>query len=202
MTADVTVRTGAPADASAAAALHSREIADGFLASLGERFLARLYRRVARRHDAFLLIADDDRGRPVGFAAVTEDTRRFYRAFLWRDGVPGAVLASSRLLASLPRALETLRYGTGRSPSGGGDSTSRAEVLAVAVSPEARGRGVGSALVGAATTELTKRRIASVRVVTGDDNRAALALYRSCGFRPSGAAEIHRGHTSQVLTWS
>jgi ribosomal protein S18 acetylase RimI-like enzyme len=201
VTGDVTIRTGTPADASTAAGLHAGEIADGFLASLGEQFLARLYRRVARRHDAFLLIAEDG-GRAVGFAAVTEDTRRFYRAFLWRDGLPGAVLASSRLLASLPRALETLRYGTGRAPAGSAVTTARAEVLAVAVSPASRGRGVGRALVSAATTELTKRRVASVRVVTGDDNRAAIALYRSCGFRPSGAAEIHRGQASQVLTWS
>jgi ribosomal protein S18 acetylase RimI-like enzyme len=38
-------------------------------------------------------------------------------------------------------------------------------------------------------------------VVVGADNAAALALYRSTGFRSVGVVDVHRGRRSEVLVW-
>jgi ribosomal-protein-alanine N-acetyltransferase len=93
--------------------------------------------------------------------------------------------------------LETLRYptrGTGELPV--------AELIAIAVAPGARGRGIGRELVGATTGEFSRRGVTRARVVAGADNAAALALYRACGFEPATTLQVHRGTASEVLTWS
>jgi ribosomal protein S18 acetylase RimI-like enzyme len=58
------------------------------------------------------------------------------------------------------------------------------DVGSLAVAPEARGAGVGTALLRACRSELTRRAIAywSIGVVEG--NCGALSLYERVGFRP------------------
>jgi ribosomal protein S18 acetylase RimI-like enzyme len=55
--------------------------------------------------------------------------------------------------------------------------------------------------VSAATAELAARGAAGAKVVAGRHNRAALAMYRACGFVPAASVEIHPGVVSEVLTW-
>jgi ribosomal protein S18 acetylase RimI-like enzyme len=191
----VIVRTGRHADAPVAARLHAEAITEGFLSSLGPRFLTLLYRRMVRDPRSFLLVAEED-GEVVGHAAAAEDVGRLYRQFLVRDGVVAGTVAAPRLLRRWRAALETLRY-----PSGHGELP-RAEVLAVAVAPGFRGQGVGRALVCAVNEELTRRGVAGARVVCAAANTAALRLYRSSGFRPASQIRVHAGTTSEVLTWS
>lgn len=188
------VRVGTDADVDFAASLHASEISEGFLPTLGRPFLARLYRRIVRSRRSFLLVADDA-GVPVGFVAGSEDVGELYRAFLVRDGVPAALRAFPRVLRSARRVVETLRY-----PAGGTDLPA-AELLAIAVAPDSRGRGIGRALVDGLTSELGRRRVDAVRVVVGADNAGAVHLYEACGFKRATGIEVHKGTASQVLTW-
>jgi ribosomal protein S18 acetylase RimI-like enzyme len=174
--------------------MHASEISEGFLPALGRPFLARLYRRVVRSPQAFLLVADDE-GRPVGFVAGSEDVGALYRSFLVHDGALAALRALPRIVRSVRRVVETLRY-----PTGGADLPA-AELLAIAVAPDARGRGIGRALVEALTAEFRRRNVDGVRVVVAADNERALRLYEACGFRPATRIEVHKGTASQVLTW-
>ncbi len=73
------LRPGTEADAATAAALHAGQITEGFLTFLGPAFLRRLYRRIARSPESFLLIIDDD-GTPVGFLAGSSDVAALYRS--------------------------------------------------------------------------------------------------------------------------
>jgi ribosomal protein S18 acetylase RimI-like enzyme len=188
------VRVGTETDVGLAATMHASEISEGFLPSLGHPFLARLYRRVVRSPRSFLFVADDD-GRAVGFVAGSEDVGALYRAFLVHDGVPAAVRALPRIVRSSRRVFETLRY-----PAGGTDLP-RAELLAIAVAPDARSRGVGHALVEAFTAELRLRNVDGARVVVAADNERAVRMYEACGFKPATRIEVHEGTASQVLTW-
>jgi ribosomal protein S18 acetylase RimI-like enzyme len=188
----VTVRTGTPADASTAASLHAQLISEGFLSSLGPRFLARLYRRIARSEGSFLLVAECD-GSRIGFIAGSTSVGRLYRSFLLRDGVAASLSAPLRLLTALPRVLETLRHGRGGDADGLGG-----ELLAVAVDPRWQGRHAGRALVEAFLGQLERRGLSSAHVVVGADNAAAVALYRRAGFSVARSFEFHRG-TSSVL---
>ena len=190
------IRPATPEDAPVVAGLHA-EIATGFLPRLGRGFLRRLYRALIEWPGADVLVAEDQAG-PVGFAASTADTPAFYRYFLRRHGLFAAFAAFPRLVrpSVMRRALETLRYG------GGDSSTVPAELLAVAVSAEVRGRGVGGRLLAEMESCYRRRRLPSVRVVVGADNTASLALFRSAGFVDADEVAVHAGEPSVELVWS
>jgi ribosomal-protein-alanine N-acetyltransferase len=61
-----------------------------------------------------------------------------------------------------------------------------AEVLTLAVWPEARRAGVGLRLVEAGAVEAAARGAERLFLEVADDNAAALALYARCGFREAG----------------
>jgi ribosomal protein S18 acetylase RimI-like enzyme len=189
------VRAGTVGDAAQVAALHAEHLPEGFLVTLGRGFLRRLYARAARSPRAFVLVADDGEG-VHGFIAVAEDTGRFYREFLVRDGVAAGVAAAPSVVRAPRRVWETLRYGLD-----GGDDLPPAEVLSVAVGGRARGRGLGRELVGAGLDELRRRGVGAARVVTAQDNEPALRMYEGAGFRRHRLVEVHTGVAQQVLVW-
>ncbi len=194
---EVIVRPGTVRDAATAARLHAGQIDEGFLASLGPRFLGHLYRRIARSPSSFLLIAECS-GTTAGFLAGATDVGALYRQFLIRDGLVACATSAPQLLGAWRRALETLRHGSGA----GKETRDVAELLAIAVEPEFRGCGVGDALVDA-FKRVTRRRGADVaQVVVGRDNRRAVALYERAGFTLLEYFEMHPGTTSMLMEWS
>jgi ribosomal protein S18 acetylase RimI-like enzyme len=187
------LRIGRVDDARAAAGLHALQISEGFLAFLGPRFLRRLYRRVTRTPGCFLLVVEEY-GTTVGFLAGSTDVAALYRSFVWHDGVAAALASAGRLLRSWRRVIETLRHGTGGAGEG-------AELLAVAVAPTARGRGVGTLLVEGFLTEVERRKECAAYVVVAADNETAIALYRRTGFHTVKRFELHSGTESLVMQW-
>lgn len=67
-----------------------------------------------------------------------------------------------------------------------------AEVAELMVRPDARGRGIASALLERAAELLRRRRVTFACVWTRGDNPAAMSAYRRAGFAPTDQA---------VLTW-
>jgi ribosomal protein S18 acetylase RimI-like enzyme len=191
----VTVRRAVPADAARLAALHAERISEGFLPSLGPRFLTRLYRRIATSNHAFAFVVEDD-GAIAAFAAGAEDVKALYREFIVRDGIVAGFAALPRLPKAWRRVLETLRYpgSTGALPA--------AEVLAVATDRRAAGRGYASHAVRSVAHELARRGHRSVKVTLGADNGPALALYRSCGFEIAATIAVHGETPSEVMVWT
>ena len=185
------LRTGTEGDAAAAAALHAGLISEGFLTFLGPRFLRRLYRRVARTANSFLLVVEDE-GTTVGFLAGSTDVAALYRTFVWRDGAAAALSVGGRLLRSFGQVVETLRHGTGRAGNG-------TELLAVAVHPAARGRGAGRLLVEGFLVEVGRRSQHSAHVVVAADNQTAISFYRRAGFQTVDRFELHRGTQSLLM---
>ncbi|MDQ1462108.1 MAG: hypothetical protein QOI08_3592 [Actinomycetota bacterium] len=183
------------ADVDAISALHARCIAEGFLVTLGPRFLRRLYRRVVCSPRAFALVADSPAG-VCGYVAGAVDTGAFYREFVRRDAVIAGLTALPGIARSPRHVWETWRYGA-RTDAGG----AVAEILALAVVPEARGRHLGGALAAAAVAEFERRGVAAARVVTATGNISAVRAYERAGFHRSGSDEVHRGVSQEVLTW-
>ena len=62
----------------------------------------------------------------------------------------------------------------------------RPELVSMFVAPEARGRGIGAALVEAVIGWAGARRANGLTLWVTASNTAALALYERCGFRPTG----------------
>lgn len=193
---DVEIRAAESRDVHALAQLHSDGIDTGFLPTLGMRFMRRLYKALISFDEAVVLVADDGTG-AIGFVAGVADTGRFYKHFLRRHGIQAGLAALSRLVrpSVLSRAWESLRYE-------GGDPTVRAELLATALRPRARGRGIGTRLGSALLEELGSRHVDRVRVVVGADNAGAIAAYRKMGFEDAGVTEVHAGEKSALLVWS
>lgn len=183
------------ADAAAAAALHADRIAEGFLVTLGPRFLRRLYERTIRSSAAFLLVTTDQDG-VTGFVAVAEATGRLYREFLIRDGLAAGIAAAPAVLRAPKSVWETLRYGV----TSEGDLPP-AEILAVAVAAGAQRHGLGVALIEAAQAELRARGTEAARVVTSTGNGPAIRMYERAGFRREGRTEVHAGTPQEVLVW-
>ncbi|MGH8874549.1 MAG: GNAT family N-acetyltransferase [Acidimicrobiia bacterium] len=183
-------------DAPHLARLHRAAIEGGFLPRLGQRFMSRLYRALIGWGGSVVLVADDGAG-PVGFVAGVEDVGAFYRHFARRFGPQAALMAAPALVrpSNLRRAWETWRYQ-------GGDVPVPGELVAMAVAPEARGRGLGVRLSREFLAEMAATGADRVKVVVGASNRAALAAYAKAGFTPAGAVEIHAGEQSRVLVWS
>jgi L-amino acid N-acyltransferase YncA len=188
------VRPGRAGDAATVAALHAARIGEGFLTSLGPRFLTRLYRRIALASGSVLVVAEAD-GTVVGFVAATTSTRRLYAEFLRRDAVPAALAAAPAVLRAPRRVWETLRYGAGR------DGLPAAEVLSIAVAEGATGGGVGGLLLVAALDALAALGATEAQVVTAVENQAALTMYERAGFRRWGRTEVHPGVVQEVLVW-
>jgi ribosomal protein S18 acetylase RimI-like enzyme len=191
----MTIRTATESDVREVADLHATRISEGFLTSLGPAFLRRLYRRVIRSADCFVLVDAPD-GAVDGFVAGVADLSKLYRTFLIRDGMVAALGAAPRVVRAVPRVLETLKY-----PATTADLPS-AEILAVAVASECAGRGIGTALVRAATAEFERRAVTSAKVVTAADNGAAIAMYEAAGYRGAVGLEVHSGRESKVLVWT
>ena len=188
------LRTGTDGDARTAAALHAGQIGEGFLTFLGPAFLRRLYRRIVRAPESFLLVVEDG-ATTVGFLAGSTDVAALYRAFLWHDGPAAALTCSGLLLRSWRRVIETLRHGTTRSAGQG------AELLAIAVDPATRGRGAGALLVEAFLSEIRRRRQDAAHVVVASGNETAVALYRRAGFAAVDRFELHAGTESLLMQW-
>lgn len=190
----IEVRTATVADSARLAELHASRIGEGFLTSLGPRFLTRLYRRVALSPNAFA-IAVSDHGRVVAFAAAAADVSRFYKEFLVRDGIMASLGSAPRVVRSIPRVLETLRYPalTAELP--------KAEILAVATDASALGQGYGSVALTRATRELERRGCTTAKVVAGASNDPALRLYRRNGFATHAEISVHGDVPSEVLVW-
>ena len=192
----ITVRGGVAADADAAASLHADQIADGFLAVLGPRFLRLLYRRISLAPHSFLLVADRE-GTAAGFLAGSTDVGGLYKNFVWHDGPKALVAAAGPLLTGWRRVLETLRHGS----SGGAGVGRGAELLAVAVDPAQQGRGAGRSLVAAFLDEISTRGCDAAHVVVGADNAGAIALYQRAGFVTVDRFELHPGTQSLLMQW-
>jgi ribosomal-protein-alanine N-acetyltransferase len=76
-----------------------------------------------------------------------------------------------------------------------------AELLSMAVAPEASGSGLGLRLVGRLLEWAEDERVQAMKVVVGGDNASAISLYEKAGFVDPRGYEVHRGVDSVVMTW-
>ena len=188
------IRLAKAGDARQVARLHGACISDGFLSSLGEVFLTRLYRRMTTTEGSFLFVAGSERD-VAGFVAGTVSTRALFSTFVRRDGPAVVVRSGVLLLRSWRRVVETLRHGSS-SPS---VARADGELLAIAVDPAWRREGVGAQLVDRLLDEMARRGARTVEVVVGADNAGAISMYQRAGFTERRRIELHAGVPSLVL---
>jgi glycosyltransferase involved in cell wall biosynthesis/ribosomal protein S18 acetylase RimI-like enzyme len=187
------VRPARPEDAPVIARLHRQAMPEAFLPTLGDRFLARLYRALGSDPRGVVLVAENGAG-VIGFAAGTASVGDFYREFYRRHGFRAAIAAAPRLVrpSVLRRIRETSRY-----PDSVHDLPD-AELLAIAVADGHRDEGIGHRLADQLLEDLQARGAEGVRVVVGAANEGANRFYDRLGFRRAARIEVHRGTPSNV----
>jgi ribosomal protein S18 acetylase RimI-like enzyme len=167
------------AHAPQAADLHRHSIPTGFLSSLGPSFLRQLYKAISACPDGFGYVWTEVDGRVLGFVACSTATGKLYKQALIRRGLLMALPILRFIVrpSFIRRMWDTFRY-----PSETAEDLPPAEILSIAVSPDARGKGVGKALMQAAFDEFKRRRTSAVRVAVWAENETANAFYQRCGY--------------------
>jgi ribosomal protein S18 acetylase RimI-like enzyme len=119
---------------------------------------------------------------PDGFAATLEHEGQQPDEF-WQERLQRPSVAT--LVASTAAPADRAGVGLAVVAPWPGDAAS-AGLFAVWVAPQARGRGVGDALMRAAIEEATARGYARLVLDVGDDNGPAIRLYERFGFVRTG----------------
>lgn len=174
--------------------LHTDLIHGGILPLLGPAFLATLYREIAtsRWSSVHAAMQNDT---VVGFIAGTLDIWRCMAGF----SITGYASLASRVIMRLWRpviawkVLDSFAYPFRKSSAA--DSAPmpmkhRAELLAIAVSPQAQGTGVGKALV-LAFEETLRGKISQYSVTTNTVEAQSNAFYSAMGFTSVGEKRHH-----------
>jgi ribosomal protein S18 acetylase RimI-like enzyme len=177
------------------AALHAANIDQGFLSTLGEPFLAQMYRALDEAEGSVLLTEEQD-GRVVGFVSGAAGMGPIYRRMLRRPVRLGASLLPSLVRpARLKRIIEILRY-SGRADAN--QPLPHAELLSIAVDRSARGTGVAERLYRRLQAHFAAHGIDAFRITVGDSLAPAHRYYRKMGAMPVGRIEVHAGEGSVV----
>ena len=183
--ASVEIRPASPGDAAALAALHAEtlpgDVSD--FTPLGARVVRRFYANAIARGVARVWVAPGPGGRLDGFVMSTRDIAALFpRALL---AGPGDVLRF--VLMANPFGLA--RAALAKLASGTAAVAAVPELVYLAVSPRARGLGLGAALIAAVDQGFRADGIDVYELNVHATNAAAVKLYLGSGF------EIARRYT-------
>ena len=177
------------------ARLHVRCLDQGFLATLGEGFLSLMYEAMDRAAGV-TLITEEREGRVVGFITGGTGMGPIYKRMLRSPLRLGLALAPALVRpAKVRRIIEILRYsGDADLPEGVPD----AELLSLAVAPEARGSGVADTLYRKLVEDFEARGVNAFRIIVGDALAPAHRFYQRMGATVAGEVQVHEGECSKV----
>lgn len=183
------------------AELHAANLDQGFLATLGTRFLALMYQAIGESPTCVLIVAHDAAGEVVGFIAGGGGMSAIYRRMLRRWRPLGVSLLPVLVSPSkLWRIVEILRYGRSQSGAAGetSDALPEAELFSIAVDAAHRGKGHAEELYRGLERHFRGRGEPAFRIVVGDKLAAAHRFYRRMGAQAVARIEVHRGEHSVV----
>lgn len=124
---------------------------------------------------------------PAGAEAADLLAQLHARAFAkpWSAAEIAKLMANGAVFAVLSRDPEPDGFAMAWAAAGD------AELLTLAVIPEARRRGVGAALVDAVSATALARGAASMHLEVAEDNAAARALYAKLGYEEAGRRQAY-----------
>lgn len=177
------------------ARLHVRCLDQGFLATLGEGFLALMYEAIDGA-EASTLLVEEEGGEVRGFITGGTGMGPIYRRMMRSPVRLGLSLAPVALRPrKVRRILEILRYsGAGGLPDGLPD----AELLSLAVAPEWRGKAVADRLYQRLVEDFRCRGVDAFRITVGEALAPAHRFYQRMGATTAADIEVHGGEPSRV----
>ncbi|HNO78729.1 MAG TPA: GNAT family N-acetyltransferase [Phycisphaerae bacterium] len=174
------IRTMRRSDERLVAALHMKAISGGFMAQLGQRFLAQLYRGIGQDENSVVWVSEID-GVFNGFCAYTSNVAGLYKRILRRRFLQLGCAALPQALrpSIIMECLDTLRYPGKLSAI----DLPAAEILSIAVEDSAQGTGTGKRLIGYALDRAQEDGETHIKVLAGHKLEGANRFYKACGFQ-------------------
>jgi ribosomal protein S18 acetylase RimI-like enzyme len=163
------------------AQFHSLYIPHSTFARMGIRFLRFIYRSFLRSRYGFVYTCCQ-RDQLSGYIAATTDTRGLVRSF-FLSRVPLLCLISLGVLFRRPRLLRSF-FATFFYSRKVELPQVAAELLFIAVTPEGRRQGIGTALILGALEELKRRGVDKVKVSVEKSNQGTIDLLHKMHFIP------------------
>jgi ribosomal protein S18 acetylase RimI-like enzyme len=150
----------------AVARLHREAIPAAFTSFLGESFLKIFYRTLIESRYCFGFSAVDENDNVLGYITGASRLSGFSRDFLMRNflTVPFLILPkvlSWKIVKSIFQSLFMSRQDRKK-------DLPEAEIVSVAVVPQARGMGIGKRLMNVALDEFVRHGVQQVKVMVGD----------------------------------
>lgn len=182
------------------AQLHAENINQGFLSSLGPRFLALLYQAIDESPASSLILAREG-DQIVGFVSGALSMGLIYRQLL-RHGLRLMLALAPSLLRPrrLWRIIEILRYSRGTSDHG--PALPSAELLSIVVDPAFRGRQHADYLYRQLGNFFASRGEPQFKIIVGAALAPAHRFYQRMGAQPAAEIEVHQGARSIVYVQS
>lgn len=168
-----------PEHAAQVAALHCSAL-PGLLSALGP-WTATVFYRGALTSPRCLAFVDEHQGAVRGFVFGSSEPEELRRDIL-RARPLRILLGSAASVLRKPSVLRLFASGV----TGGSFDPRAPELTYLAVREEARGAGVGRALLAAFAEDLRARGVARYELSVEGDNRAAVDFYQAQGLRETG----------------
>lgn len=179
------------------AALHISNIDQGFLSTLGIRFVSLLYQAIDESKESVLLVVERD-GRVVAFVAGGKGMGPIYRRMLRHaPRLIFALLPSLFIPHRIGRILEILRYSRGNNMA---VQLPLAELLSIAVDPACRGQQHATTLYRKLAEIFYRQGIREFKIIVGSALAPAHKFYRSMGAVPVAEIEVHHNEVSTVYS--
>jgi ribosomal protein S18 acetylase RimI-like enzyme len=175
--------------------LHASCIDQGFLATLGEPFLALLYEAIDSDSRSVLLV-EKQGADIVGFVSSSFGMSSIYRRLIRSAPRLAWVLLPVVLKPrKLLKILELVRHSRRSAESALGPT---AELLSIAVTPSARGQGLAQNLYARLCEHYHAVGVAEFQIVVGQALQPARKFYQKMGARVAGQRVVHVGKQSVV----
>lgn len=175
--------------------LHTLSIDQGFLSTLGEGFLSLLYESIDADPNSTLFV-EFSGGKVIGFVAGGRGMGSVYRQMIkqWPRLI-GTLLPALVNPVKLKRIVEIFWFGRKQKPVSG---SPRSELFSIAVSSEARGRGVAERLYQALAQWFSQQGESAFCIVVGESLAPAHRFYRKMGAVPMAEISVHQGQVSTL----
>lgn len=184
------------------ARIHSKEIPNGFLSTLGFSFLSSLYEVFSKSKYSFLLLAIEE-SRVVGFIAVSLNTKLFFKKYLLTQSYKNfyKIPISTFGKVFIEKTIEVLQY-----PFKSGKKehyfVSNSEIFNFCVDGSMQGLGIGQMLFSNAVNQLKVNNVKILKIVTGQNQIGAQSFYYKNGATSSHKIIVHKGEDSIVLKYT
>ncbi len=161
--------------------IHLEAFEDFFLSTLGSGFLNTYYSACLKSTESISICTVDDNGRLIGFSIGSAKAKGYHKRLV-KQNFLAFFLQGIAILFSKPYALWRLVLNMEKNKINDDDGN-YAELLSIAVSPNAKGAGIGKEMIAHFEAEAKTKGCKKIALTTDYyNNDDVIAFYRKSGY--------------------